>query len=204
MERVAGRSFAARYREAGPAERRHLAGRFCTLLAQLHALPPGGAPCPSPLAYIRTALPENPVLRWLEERAQAITPICAMTHGDFHGENILMDDAGAMSVIDWSYGGPSDPRLDLANTVLLTRLTGLTDLADAVLPAYEAITGRRPADMDYFETLLLTRRFAQASAGLNNPAAASHRAFLQGFLDKLAELIQARTGKTPIEKRQSN
>jgi aminoglycoside phosphotransferase (APT) family kinase protein len=56
-----------------------------------------------------------------------------LCHGDFHPLNVL-DDAGALAVIDWPDATCGAPEADIARTWLLIR-SRLPDLADAYLKA---------------------------------------------------------------------
>ena len=47
----------------------------------------------------------------------------ALLHGDYHPMNALADETGVTATLDWVNVGSGDPRADLAQTVLLLRLS---------------------------------------------------------------------------------
>jgi len=50
-------------------------------------------------------------------------------HGDFAPDNVLIDGAAGMSLIDWSDGGPGDPRHDVALALRAHRKFSATEVA---------------------------------------------------------------------------
>ena len=59
-------------------------------------------------------------LAWLQARRAIVRP-CApsMLHNDFHPLNVLVDDDGAMTVIDWTDAATGDRHYDLGRTLAL-------------------------------------------------------------------------------------
>lgn len=53
------------------------------------------------------------LLRWLEESRPAPVPE-VLIHGDPSLDNVLIDEGGVLSLIDWSGGDCGDPRYDIA------------------------------------------------------------------------------------------
>ena len=58
-----------------------------------------------------------------------------LVHGDFALDNVLIDDAGNLSVIDWACGDAGDPRIDVA---LALQTKPETELSDDELRAFYA------------------------------------------------------------------
>ena len=62
-----------------------------------------------------------------------------LVHGDFALDNVLIDDAGNLSVIDWACGDAGDPRIDVALALQTQPETELT--ADELRAFYEGYGG---------------------------------------------------------------
>ncbi len=114
-------------------ERSALAQSLLTLQASIHAL--GADQLPMLTArtpaeeietwadYVTRQRTPRPLLSaalgWLRANAPpAVTP--ALVHGDFKANNLLVDRAGAITVIDWEMAHLGDPLEDLAWTMLWT------------------------------------------------------------------------------------
>ncbi len=89
-----------------------------------------------------------------------------LIHGDLHSENILMDDAGRIGVIDWSTAAIDDPRVDLAQTYVLEATQGRPRTAERVRASYEQRSGAPLRDFEFFTTLALARRAASVVVSL--------------------------------------
>jgi len=123
MSRLAGTPFLGAAIEASPAEREQMFRRLGRLVRSLHAT--------------RVPLALTHEVSWISrqvERARANLPWCdgtamglaelersrpvlvqeTLIHGDLALDNVLVDEHGALSLIDWADGGPGDPRHDLA------------------------------------------------------------------------------------------
>lgn len=184
MDRAPGRPLAADLAEAPEPIKKDLVGQCCALLVRLHHLDwrsfigpvwPDAQAARSALEpeAIAAAIREAGLEPWLAPLAAWLTAggpggpgshaRLALQHGDFHGGNILRDEQGNLTVIDWSYAGLGDPRGDLANTLLLLRLMGQPGLAAAMREEYERLAGPL-ADFAWFEGLAAARRLVQATA----------------------------------------
>jgi Ser/Thr protein kinase RdoA (MazF antagonist) len=87
------------------------------------------------------------------EQSRPTTVPERLIHGDPSLDNVLVDDSGAMSLIDWSDGGPGNYRSDIARALRTEPETVLT--ADE-LDAFYAGYGEPPLAMDtrrWFEQL---------------------------------------------------
>jgi len=100
------------------------------LHASLHQLPLEGAPLALPRhtlaekladtrAYAERVAPGRLTseLHWLEEHQPAAPPSVALLHNDFHPLNVLIDDRGAMTVIDWTDAAVGDRYDDVGRTL---------------------------------------------------------------------------------------
>lgn len=101
----------------------------------------------------------QPVLDWLADQGRTIEMRAAVVHGDFHPLNIIMAPGGSPTVIDWGSASVADPRVDVANAMILAHVLGQPELATAIRNGYEAIAGELH-DLDYFMALVLSRRLA--------------------------------------------
>ena len=74
-----------------------------------------------------------PLLVWL--RARRPPPAApAICHGDFHPQNVLVDDGGVTGVLDWPNALIADPAFDVASTLNILRFVpaGLTSMPAAL------------------------------------------------------------------------
>ena len=123
MTRVAGRPFSTAALEANPAQRVSLFARLGELVRRLHTTPvppelrPAGPWLARQLERARSNLP------WCDGTAAGLAELEAsrpaavretLIHGDLALDNVLVDEHGALSLVDWADGGLGDPRHDLA------------------------------------------------------------------------------------------
>ncbi|MEM5517574.1 phosphotransferase family protein [Henriciella sp. AS95] len=98
---------------------------------------------------------------WLEDHAPSpLKP--ALVHGDFRLGNIMVDEQGLASVLDWELSHIGDPREDIAWLCVNSwrfgqsenRVGGFGQLED-LLDAYEQAGGQafQPTDIDWWEIL---------------------------------------------------
>lgn len=84
----------------------------------------------SDLARITDALPEgarapfaHDITAWGQALAAASVPLAPL-HGDFYGDNVLIEDGSVTGILDWEAARLGDPMWDLART-------GIASFADA-------------------------------------------------------------------------
>ncbi len=70
------------------------------------------ASLPGPLDATRAAWVERVAARLEPQTHRSATP--RFLHGDCHGMNVLVDDDGALTLIDWGDAGWGDPAIELA------------------------------------------------------------------------------------------
>lgn len=154
---------------------------FCSLLARLHRIDIDHFVGPDRLwqtAADAHSTFELDVLRQIARLAdleEAFDPVFArlkawetqvnrerrcLIHGDFHSENILIDQAGRIGIIDWSTAAIDDPRVDLAQTYVLEFTQGRPHHAESVRAKYAELSGEPLRDFEFFATLALARRAA--------------------------------------------
>ncbi len=100
-------------------------------------------------------------MSWLKRHAPEPLPT-VLVHGDFRLGNLIVDESGLVSVLDWELAHFGDPREDIAWVCVNSwrfghrdkRVGGFGDLPD-LLDAYSAAGGPmiRPRDIDWWETL---------------------------------------------------
>ncbi len=177
MRRAPGISMWAPMFNDTPARRALLSERFCALLAGLHRLDwrlfldePDSLPGPyrwvdAQLSEVRWYLDNyelglfQPVMDWLEERRERVP--CsrpAPVHWDFHPGNILLDQAGGTLVIDWTGFQVSDPRFDLAWTLLLMGSFEGPAVRQAILEGYQKHSGGAVEELEFFDVFACLRR----------------------------------------------
>ena len=199
LERIEGPLLLDAFVAASESRRQELLTLFCITLADLHALdwriaPPAltswtdrvsdpNAPyafIDAKLATLRLTLDRFPaaqsllpILRWLEaHRDEVPCRRLAITHGDFHPNNILLRPDSSPVVIDWGAVAVGDPRLDLAWTLLLTCTMGFPELYEPLLRGYEHGAGVVVEQLGYFEVVAAYRRFFDVLVSLRAGAEA--------------------------------
>lgn len=183
LERISGQQLAHLLREAEGAAQARLLAQFCRLFVQLHASDwrsLAGALQPDDLAGARPLLDAwlvrarelversgqlsfLPLVDWVgaqRERLGAGRP--ALVHGDFHPLNILVRGDGSAVVIDWSGAEVSDPRFDLAWSMVIVGSSWGRTWRDRILGEYERISGGPVEGIEVFETFVTARRVFEA------------------------------------------
>ncbi len=177
MARIPGETIARKilrdpaYARARP----RLAAQCGVALAGIHAVPAGDLPA-LPVSFgtdqleryqevYRSSGCARPVFelafRWLREHAPEPRP-AVLVHGDFRLGNLIVDEDGLASVLDWELAHLGDPREDLAWVCINSwrfgksenRVGGFGQLDD-LLEAYSAgaPSAVRAAEIDWFEML---------------------------------------------------
>lgn len=104
---------------------------------------------------------------WLLAELDRIAPEPpAVIHGDFHPWNVLVDQSGRLTVIDWTGIAVLDRRYDLAWSLLLAGAY-LGDAARQQLEnVYRSLTTRPIVDLGYFDVLAATMRLYHMTVSL--------------------------------------
>lgn len=90
-------------------------------------------------------------MQWLRDHAPSVrADRVGLVHGDFHYNNVLVNDDEAMFVIDWSNVRIADPRHDIAWLTIITS-------GDRDIRAYEHDTGEAVTDLEFFEAIAALR-----------------------------------------------
>lgn len=217
MQQVDGQTLAAALAGADERKRRGLITQFIGLLVDLHERGPQAlirremAPMSSHalinreihtmrgLAEQREQREFLPVIDWLYERRKDVSaePM-VVNHRNYTLSNVLVNSAGAMSVVDWGWQ-IGDPRFDLAWALLDLERSGLSELRDDVLTEYERVTGAPVADLAYFEVVAALRWLMDAlhearRAGVLAPGQELVREAMQPAIGEAAERITRHTG----------
>lgn len=140
--------------------------------------------------YLERAAPERP----------------AVTHGDYHPNNVLAPTTGRPDgiavVIDWTNWAVTDPRFDLAWALVLAQAYAGPALRDAVPAGYERARGARVENLGYFEAYACARRLANVAISLRDgaermgmrPEAVAMMRARAGAVRVVTEMLAARTG----------
>jgi aminoglycoside phosphotransferase (APT) family kinase protein len=174
-----------------PAGQQARLAQFCALFVQLHRLDwrpfvtdPAALAAAGPYMYVDQALRDarwdvehlgltgfGPLVDWLAaHRGQAACTQPAVVHRDFHPSNVLLRADDSAVVIDWSGLGVTDPRFDLAWTVLLAQSHAGEALSRTILSEYERASGTAVVGLDYFEVFACARRLADVTVSLTQGA----------------------------------
>jgi len=144
-----------------------------------------------------------PVLEWLEARrdqAPCLRP--APIHWDYHPGNVLLRDDGSAVVIDWTQVEISDPRFDLAWTLLLVGSHESMEWHAFILREYERLAGARVEQLEYFDVAACVKRLAGVYFSLSlgpeklgmRPDAVAMMKQQMGAHKKVYDLLLERTG----------
>lgn len=172
MDRIEGQGLWELISNSPKGKQRELHRLFCELLVRLHGMDwrpfvDDGLSHETPEPYVfadgclasaRAALRQHslpgflPIVEWLQERRDDVPCLQpTVIHGDFHFNNILMRNDGSPVVIDWTTLRVSDPRVDLAWTLLLQRTHVNVELRNFILQEYERLTEAKIPRIEWFE-----------------------------------------------------
>ncbi len=105
-----------------------------------------------------------PLLNWLKEnRSKASLEKVAIVHSDFHPHNIVLDVSGKGFVIDWPGAHIGDYREDLGWTLMLMEAYTSREVTEAFLRHYEKLSGKLPAEINYFIILSICYRLFEVT-----------------------------------------
>jgi aminoglycoside phosphotransferase (APT) family kinase protein len=204
----------------GGEEEERLIDQFCRLLVQLHELDwkqfNADLPENDPLFFIDRWLDEargalqnfpdidaSPFMDWVAKRRDLFA--CAHpspVHQDFHPANILVKADGSATVIDWTGFNVTDPRFDLAWTLLLAHAHGRPGWRDQILQGYQRHAGKSAEHIEVFEAVACARRLFDVTVslthgaqklGMNEQAIESIRAYMDAH-KRVHRLFIKRTG----------
>jgi aminoglycoside phosphotransferase (APT) family kinase protein len=129
-----------------------------------------------------------PLVDWLAARRDSVPCTApAVVHRDFHPGNILLRPDGRAVVIDWTSLGVTDPRQDLAWTLLLAESHMGPEARAAVMAAYERHAGRSVDGMDWFEVVACGRRLSDVAISLS--AGAEQRGMRAGAVEMMRQYL---------------
>lgn len=141
-ERVEGPSMLARLARR-PLQSWSLARQLARLHASIHRQPGEGLPTQG--GQMEELIAASDVEHSIRDRAlldlRSVSPGSALCHGDFHPDNVLLPEAGAVT-IDWTTACMGDPVGDVAMTALILELGRLPEGASLATRAQAAL-GRR-------------------------------------------------------------
>ena len=223
MEKVNGRLLSPAFSKASEEERSKLLNLFCRLYVQLHALDWRPFVQDDPLykaaeprqvishkldwmeSFVRSVsgAAYDPLFSWLRERGADIRweRLC-VTHGDYHGFNILLRTDGRAFVLDWGQVEVSDLRFDLAWTLLLSSTYGNPVARDMILEEYKRLAPYPVEQIEYFEAWAAMRRLWSIAASIGGgaqklgmrPGAENVMKQNKAHLQTVRDLLYARTG----------
>ena len=112
----------------------------------------------------------RPVIDWLEKHKQN-NPCekLVVVHGDYHGQNIIVQENQDFKILDWSNADISDFRRDLGFATVATGSMVGEDLAPMIAGVYEEISGIKVENLNYFMILDNLFNMIRFYSGINNP-----------------------------------
>jgi aminoglycoside phosphotransferase (APT) family kinase protein len=143
------------------------------------------------------------IVDWLEARRDAVPCLRpAPIHGDYHPGNVLLRADGSAVVIDWTGFAVSDPRFDLAWTMLLMGAHEDWSWRDRILAEYQRLIGAAVPQMEWFEVCACGRRLHNVLVSMSEgaeklgmrPGAVESMKQQLGALQRVRDLLEARTG----------
>jgi aminoglycoside phosphotransferase (APT) family kinase protein len=202
-------------------EKAEVITQFCTLFCDLHKIDwqkfADPSLYPGSYAFITNYLLNaekyittfninefTPVLDWLKKRRSAVPCTrLSVTHGDYHADNIIVQDDKKAVVIDWSNVSVADFRLDVAWTLLLMGTYGKAQFRTIILAEYERIAGAKIEQIEYFDVLASLRRLFSILVSLKKGAnalgmrpGAESMMKNAGHINRVYSLLYERTGIT--------
>ncbi len=113
--------------------------------------------CITELARQKRIVEENkieeffPLIKWME-RNQVPSKEHCLLHGDYHAANVLVTKNHDLFTIDWGSIKMGDFRYDLGYSIMALNSAGY-DTTDLLINHYEAITGTKVDNIEYFMVL---------------------------------------------------
>jgi aminoglycoside phosphotransferase (APT) family kinase protein len=145
----------------------------------------------------------SPFLDWVAERRELYA--CerpSPVHQDFHPGNILVKADGSAAVIDWTGFSVTDPRFDLAWTLVLAHAHGMPAWRGQIFNGYQRHAEKPVEHLEAFEAIACARRLFDLTVsltlgsqrlGMNDKAVESMRSFMDGH-KRVHRLFVERTG----------
>jgi aminoglycoside phosphotransferase (APT) family kinase protein len=220
MERIEGQVLWPILFRSPKRKQRELLTLFCELFARLHALDwrpfADTGDAGSPYVFVDQWLDEargfldrfplpgfRRMMEWLEVRRDLVP--CqrpAPVHLDYHPGNILLRDDGSAVVIDWTQIQVSDPRFDLAWTLLLVGSYEGMAWRGPIMEEYERLAGVEVAQIEFFDVVACLKRlgsvvvsllFGPEKMGMRPGAEATMRQDAEAY-QRVYDLLLERTG----------
>lgn len=220
MEYIQGEMMWELLDRADAYEQVRLIDKFCQLFVKLHELdwrlfddrPPIGDPFTYFDQWLENAhrvlnnfpqVDASQFLDWVTERRESYA--CerpSPTHQDFHPGNVLVSEGDRTFVIDWTSFEVTDPRFDLAWTLMLAHAYGIPGLRDQIFQGYQHYAGRSVEQIEAFEAIACARRLLDVAVsltqgaqnmGMNSQATEAMRANMEPH-QRVYRLFYERTG----------
>lgn len=127
-----------------------------------------------------------PIVDWLNDRLQnSPCESPSLMHGDFHPNNILIDEGGNPFVIDWTASNIADSRFDLGWTLLLARTYLGKEMRATILQGYEKHLQKRVKQVEFFEVTAILRRLTDILVSLREGS--TELGMREGAMDLMRE-----------------
>jgi aminoglycoside phosphotransferase (APT) family kinase protein len=181
MEEIEGKTLREVMRDASQNKTKFHIQNFCKIFNELHDLDLNtfprelpGVPETSTSNFLKIYFKEmttllhgpkldflTPILSWLKKQANNISiEKISVIHGDFHPDNILVNQNGEFYVIDWSASLLADFRYDLAWSMLLAKLYIGEGFKKTIFNNYEELRTKTIKNIDFFMVIAILRRLS--------------------------------------------
>jgi len=188
------------------------AEQLARTLAQVHAIkldhedldvfPPGAGEDvrridESPESVLEHPLGEALLRRRVDLQNRLTTQTSVLCHTDFWPGNTMWNDDELQAVVDWESPATGDREMDIAYCALDIRYLGMDRVADRFVETYRNITGEALPNLDYWESIALSRPMPDiaiwipAWVAMGRPiteqsARAAHTKAIESFLERTA------------------
>lgn len=134
------------------------------------------------------------VLENLSDRFTGVKFNEVLNHGDYHFWNVIVNNEGKLTVLDWEKARISDYRYDLANAIVLGYSWFGVHFKKHMLDAYEIITKKKIESLDCFVALLSFDSFTKAVPLIQGGNDTQIRVKTFGWLKRRYELFVTYNG----------
>ena len=183
LEQIEGSTLTDLLGRSNPSEQERLMLIFMKKFLELHKIDITNFPKESTLDSFKTYLDgfdamikkssldfARPVLDWLSNNLSELkSEPLSIIHGDYHSDNVIVNNLGNFYIIDWASANISEFRFDLGWTLILTRLYIGKEVHDKLFHLYEHECGKDIEHIRFFEVVVLLRRLIDISKLLTEP-----------------------------------
>ncbi len=130
----------------------------------------------------------KPVIDWLEiNKTENPCKKLVVTHGDYHSQNIIVQEDSELIILDWSNINICDFREDLGFTAVTLSVGVKKNLATTIARLYEQISGNKVENLAYFMILANIFNLLRFYSCANNPSITNETEDTMEFFKSIKE-----------------